>query len=43
MALAGVALLYADTRLDIAGFVLLVLGLGVHALRVRRARPVVAA
>jgi TRAP-type uncharacterized transport system fused permease subunit len=37
MGLAGFALLYADTRLDIAGAALLALGLGIHAVRVRRA------
>jgi TRAP transporter 4TM/12TM fusion protein len=37
MGFAGFALLYADTRLDMIGAALLVLGVGLHALRVRRA------
>jgi TRAP transporter 4TM/12TM fusion protein len=37
MGIAGFSLLYADTRLDLAGAALLALGLGIHAVRVRRA------
>jgi TRAP transporter 4TM/12TM fusion protein len=36
MGLAGFALLYADTRLDLAGAALLAVGVAVHLLRVRR-------
>lgn len=37
MGLAGFALLYADTRLDLLGAALLVVGLTIHVIRVRRA------
>lgn len=41
MGLAGFALLYADTRLDLIGAALLVVGIGIHFVRVRRtAAPV---
>ncbi|GAB4432824.1 MAG: TRAP transporter fused permease subunit [Chloroflexi bacterium OHK40] len=36
MGVAGFALLYADTRLDLLGAALLIVGLGMHVLRVRR-------
>lgn len=39
MGLAGFALLYADTRLDVIGAALLVIGIGIHVLRTRRAGP----
>jgi TRAP transporter 4TM/12TM fusion protein len=40
---AGFALLYADTRLDLLGAALLVAGVGIHLLRVRRSAPPVGA
>ncbi len=43
LGMAGIALLYADVRLDMLGAALLVLGVGLHLLRVRRAGPAVKA
>jgi TRAP transporter 4TM/12TM fusion protein len=43
MGLAGFALLYADTRLDLAGAALLAIGIGIHVLRVRRSARAVEA
>lgn len=43
LGLAGFALLYADVRLDMVGAALLVLGLAIHLVRVRRGRAAVEA
>lgn len=37
--LAGLALLYADTRFDIAGFAFLLIAIGMHVIRTRREGP----